>query len=89
MKMAAATIPVVVLKTRNCYNAFSPLVDGCAVTAKTIDSALSQMKEALEFHFEGERLVKHKRMPSARRSLRMAFEDYGTDAVYAAIRVPA
>lgn len=82
-------IPVVVLKTRNCYNAFSPVVDGCAVTAKTIDEALTRIREALEFHLEGERLVKHRRSTATRKALKMAFEDYGTEAVYASVRVPA
>lgn len=89
MKKQPATIPVVVLKTRNCYNAFSPQVDGCVVTAKTIDSALGKIREALEFHFEGEHLVKHKRSPSTRKALGMAFANYGTDAVYASILVSA
>lgn len=82
------SIPVVVLKTRNCYNAFSPQVDGCALTAKTIDGALRKMREALEFHFEGERLVKHYRR-SVRKVLAEAFADYGTDAVYASLRISA
>jgi predicted RNase H-like HicB family nuclease len=88
-KKEAVTIPVVVLKTRNCYNAFSPMVDGCAVTAVTIDQALAKIREALEFHLEGERLVKHRRPIATSRALKMAFEDYGTEAVYASIRVSA
>ena len=44
-------VPVVILKTRSGYNAFSPIVEGCVVTDKTIDRTLKRMKEALEFHF--------------------------------------
>lgn len=88
-KKEMTMLPVVVLKTRNCYNAFSPTVDGCAVTAPTIDKALTKIQEALEFHLEGERLVKHRRRMATRKALKMAFEDYGTDAVYASVRVSA
>lgn len=88
-KKELATVPVVIVNARNCYNAFSPVVDGCAVTSKTIDQALAKIREALEFHLEGEHLVKHRRPMSTRRSLRMAFKDYGTEAVYASISIPA
>jgi predicted RNase H-like HicB family nuclease len=87
MKKNAVSIPVVVLRTNTGYNAFSPIVDGCAVTAKTVDSALKQMKEALEFHFEGEMLVKS-RKKKAHAVLKDSFADYGTDAVYASLLVP-
>jgi predicted RNase H-like HicB family nuclease len=86
MNKNSITIPVVILKTKTGYNAFSPVVDGCAATAKTVDTALKRIKEALEFHFEGERLVKH-RKKNAYAALKETFADYGTDALYAAIDV--
>jgi len=85
-KKQGTPIPVVILKTESGYNAFSPAVDGCVATARTVDGALKRIKEALEFHFEGERLVKNRRKRACA-VLRDAFEDYGTDAVYASIDV--
>ncbi len=79
-------IPVVILKTATGYNAFSPTIDGCVATAKTVDSALRRIKEALALHLEGERLVKDRRK-TAQAVLRDTFDDYGTDAVYACINL--
>jgi predicted RNase H-like HicB family nuclease len=87
VKKKTTSVPVVVLKTKTGYNAFSPAVDGCVVTAKTVDTALKRMKEALEFHLEGESLVKS-RKKKAHAVLRDSFADYGADAVYASLLVP-
>lgn len=87
MKKNAISVPVVLLKTKTGYNAFSPAVDGCVVTAKTIDAALKRMKESLEFHLEGELLVKS-RKKKAHTVLKDSFAEYGTDAVYASVLVP-
>ena len=87
MKRKTVTVPVVLLKTSTGYNAFSPAVDGCVATAKTVDAALKQIKEALEFHLEGELLVKSRKR-KAHAVLRDSFADYGTDAVYASVLVP-
>ena len=86
MKKNQTAIPVVILKTKTGYNAFSPAVDGCVATAKTVDSALKRIKEALEFHLKGEMLVR-KRRKTAQATLRESFDDYGTDALYASIEV--
>jgi predicted RNase H-like HicB family nuclease len=86
MRKDPITVPVVVLKTRTGYNAFSPAIDGCVATAKTVDTALKRIKQALEFHLEVERLMKHRRR-KARGVLKDAFADYGTDAVYASVDV--
>ena len=86
MKKKLTAIPVVILKTKTGYNAFSPAVDGCVATARTVDGAIKRIKEALEFHFEGERLVKNARR-KAHAVLRDAFDDYGTDAVYASVDI--
>ena len=83
------SIPVVLLKTRTGYDAFSPLVTGCVATDKTIDRTLKRMAEALEFHLEGERLVKHGRISGVKTLLRRAFDDYGTDALYASLDIAA
>jgi len=87
MKKNTISVPVIVLKTNTGYNAFSPAVDGCVVTAKTVDAALKQIKDALEFHLEGEALVKS-RKKKAHAVLKDSFADYGTDAVYASVLVP-
>jgi predicted RNase H-like HicB family nuclease len=86
--MKRAAIPVVILKTKTGYNAFSPFVDGCVATAKTVDGALRRIKEALAFHLEGEMLVR-KHGKTAQAALRESFEDYGTDALYASVEVGA
>lgn len=81
-------IPVVILKTRTGYSAHSPVVDGCVATGKTIDKTLDAFKDAIEFHLEGEHLVKH-RTKSSSKILKESFSDYGTDAFYATIEIPA
>jgi predicted RNase H-like HicB family nuclease len=86
--MKKATIPVVILKTKTGYNAFSPFVDGCVTTAKTVDGALKRIKEALAFHLEGEMLVR-KRRKTVQAALRELFQDYGPDALYASVEVGA
>jgi predicted RNase H-like HicB family nuclease len=86
MKKKVIAVPVVVLSTKNGYSAFSPSVDGCVTTAKTVDAALRQIKETLELHLEGELLVKNRRK-KAHTVLKDSFADYGTDAVYASLLV--
>jgi len=81
-------IPVIILKTRNGYSAHSPIVNGCVATGKTIDKTLDTFKEAVEFHLEGEQLVKHK-FKAPNKILRETFSDYGTEAFYATIEIPA
>jgi predicted RNase H-like HicB family nuclease len=88
MKNTTLSLPVVVLKTETGYNAFSPAVDGCVATAKTVDTVLKRIKEALAFHLEGERLVKS-RTKRVNEALNEAFEDYGTEALYASVEVVA
>ena len=82
-------VPVIVLRTKTGYNAFSPVVDGCAVTDRTMDKTLKRMREALEFHFEGEHLLKQFKEPKAVEVLRNSFDDYGTDAIYASLQIAA
>jgi hypothetical protein len=47
------------------------------------------MKEALEFHLEGEQLVNHLRQKRSISELRRTFDEYGTDAVYASLQTAA
>ena len=54
-----------------------------------MDKTLERMKEALEFHFEGEQLVKQPRYHSSEGALRKSFYDYGTDAIYASLKIAA
>ena len=86
MKRQTLALPVVILKTETGYNAFSPAVEGCIATAKSVDGALKRIREALEFHLEGELLVR-KRRKTVQATLRDTFDDYGTDALYASVEV--
>lgn len=81
-------IPVIILKTKTGYSAHSPNIDGCVVTGKTIDKTLKAYKDAVEFHLEGEHLVKNRAKTSVK-VLKESFLDYGTEAFYATIKVPA
>jgi len=82
-------IPVVILRTRTGYSAFSPAIEGCAATDKTIDRTIDRMRDALEFHVEGLQLVKAMKSVSSEKILRKSFDDYGTDAFYATLKVAA
>ena len=44
---------IIIEKAENNYAAYAPDVPGCAATGATVEETLSQMAEALEFHFEG------------------------------------
>jgi predicted RNase H-like HicB family nuclease len=81
-------IPVVILKNKNGFSAHSPSFDGCAATGKTIDSTIKRFKSAIEFHLEGEQLVKNSRRKTPK-VLKDAFADYGTDAIYATVEIAA
>ena len=50
-----ATYLVVIGKTATGYSAHCPDVLGCAAVGRTVEEVLANMKEALEFHFEGMR----------------------------------
>lgn len=47
------TYLVVIGKTKTGYSAHCPDVPGCASVGKTVEEVVSNMKKALEFHFEG------------------------------------
>lgn len=47
------TYLIVIGKTPTGYSAHCPDVLGCATVGKTVDEVVANMKEALEFHFEG------------------------------------
>ena len=49
MKKQTSSIPVVILKTKTGYNAFSPAVDGCIATARTVDGVLRRIKGCAGF----------------------------------------
>ncbi len=51
---------IVVEKTNTGFSAYSPDVDGCVATGKTKEEVLRNMREALEFHFEGLQLSSQK-----------------------------
>ncbi len=43
---------VIIEKGADNYSAYSPDISGCVATGKSIEEALENMREALEFHFE-------------------------------------
>jgi len=88
MNKSYILIPIVILKTRNGFSAHSPAISGCVATDKTIDKTLERFKEAFKFHIEGEKLVKNK-IQKPKTILKDAFDDYGTDAFYATIKLVA
>lgn len=45
--------PVIFEKSKTGYGAYSPDVPGCIATGRTMAETRKQIKEALEFHFEG------------------------------------
>jgi predicted RNase H-like HicB family nuclease len=47
------TYLILIGKTDTGYSAHCPDVLGCAATGQTIEEVIKNMKEALEFHFEG------------------------------------
>ena len=44
---------IVIEKAENNYSAYVPDLPGCVATGKTVEEAESQIREAIEFHFEG------------------------------------
>jgi predicted RNase H-like HicB family nuclease len=46
---------VVIEKAKRNCSAYIPDVPGCVATGKTVQQTLSNLREALEFHFEGMR----------------------------------
>jgi predicted RNase H-like HicB family nuclease len=47
------TYLVVIGRTSTGYSAHCPDVLGCATTGKTVEAVVTNMKKALELHFEG------------------------------------
>ncbi len=44
---------IIIEKAENNYAAYSPDVPGCAAVGDTLEEVKREIKEALEFHFEG------------------------------------
>jgi len=44
---------VVISRTRTGYSAHCPDIAGCAAVGSTVEEVVSNMKDAIEFHFEG------------------------------------
>ncbi len=44
---------IVIGKTATGYSAHCPDVEGCAAVGRTVEAVVPNMREALEFHFEG------------------------------------
>jgi len=44
---------IIIEKAKNNYAAYAPDMPGCVTTGKTVEEALKNMQEALEFHIEG------------------------------------
>ncbi len=47
------TYLIVIGKTSTGYSAHCPDVPGCGTVGKSVEDVVSNMKKALEFHFEG------------------------------------
>ena len=47
------TYLILIGKTTTGYSAHCPDVPGCAAVGKTVEATVADMREALEFHFEG------------------------------------
>ena len=45
--------PVVIEKGESNYGAYSPDIPGCGTVGDTVEGVKQNLKEALEFHFEG------------------------------------
>lgn len=45
--------PIVIEKAEGNYGAYSPDVPGCGTVGDTIEEVKQNLREALEFHFEG------------------------------------
>jgi len=46
---------VVIEKAKQNYSAYVPDVPGCVATGKTVQQTLNNLREAVEFHFDGMR----------------------------------
>jgi predicted RNase H-like HicB family nuclease len=80
-------IPVIIEKSRTGYSAYSPTVDGCITTGKTIDKTFKNMREALELHLESEYFLNHKPF-SFSRTLKFIYDkSQEGDAVYGVITI--
>jgi predicted RNase H-like HicB family nuclease len=44
---------IVIEKATNNYGAYVPDLPGCIATGQTVEEALQQIQEAIEFHLEG------------------------------------
>ncbi len=44
---------IIIEKAENNYAAYAPDVPGCAAVGDTLEEVKREIKEALEFHFEG------------------------------------
>ena len=55
--MNAKRYPVVIERTSTGFSAYSPDVPGCAAVGHTEEETRLSFQDALEFHFEGMKLV--------------------------------
>ena len=51
--MAKSQYTIIVESGAGNFSAFAPDLPGCVVTGDTLDEAVEQMKQAIEFHLEG------------------------------------
>lgn len=51
-----SSITITIEKAGSNYSAYSPDIDGCIATDKTIPKTIKRYAEALEFHLEGIKL---------------------------------
>jgi predicted RNase H-like HicB family nuclease len=81
-------IPVIIEKTRNCFNASSPKVPGCVATDKTVEKVLARYAKAVALHLKNDKRAKDK-LSRARRhvSLSPYIKEYGTKSFYTFLEV--
>ena len=53
-------LPVIISKTKNCYNASSPQFYGCVATAVTVEKVLKRFVKTITFHLEEDQAAKRK-----------------------------
>ncbi len=79
---------IIIEKGAKNYSAYSPDVLGCVATGKSVEETLENMREALEFHFEG--MIENGEAIPAPKSLNYYVEKTGeisSDDILAHIRL--
>jgi len=81
-------IPVVITKSKNCFNASSPKVIGCVATDTTVEKVLAKYSRAVAFHLKHDKRATDK-LSQARGhvSISRYIKEHGTKSFYTFIEV--